>query len=504
MLRDLPARGWRLRRGETRFQGGLPSRAIRLPWAVRTIRIPKLEQFRPCQGTDVASDEAPLVHRKPAGKFSGGGPLPGATDIENQGSKNKLPRPLAERLDPWNEDSGQTLETLRPLVCRGARCRGTAAVPLEGSWRLCLSGGSSGALRDRPGLFRRRRLRGRPMRGDENWLACRRPPGGVRLSFLRRVEQADSRWVVSTQGAGQIADAGEGRSDSCSALRKPAAESQHRSAQFPDFRRRAADLSVGPAQGPGASDDAPADPASRVSDSNRDPRRFFAFGCDPVNPLASCGPVLPDVSVGGANAGADPTDPEPHTAEPRARFPDPGADGLESRRRLIDGVWVRRFALGVRGAQVENRQGEVPVLGSGRADSRRNRVDDFNLSCCYSVTYMRTGLGVDQNWVRSRGRAAGTGCDPEAGRRELGAIPMAGTGCDIGAGWQELGAISGPGGGNWVRYRGRLAETGCDIGAGWRELGAIPGPAGRNWVRYRGRAAGTGCDTRPPAAGCAG
>ena len=337
-LRVLAVRGWRLRGSQTRIQSGLPTRAIRLPWAVRTIRIPKLEQLGPCQGTDVALDEAPLVHREPAGEFRGGGPLPGAADIENQGSKNSLPRPLAERLDPWNEDAGQTLETLRPLVCRGARWRGTAAVHLEGSWRLGLSGSSSGALRDGPGLFRRRRLRGTPMTGDENWLACRRQSGGVRLPFLGRVEQADSRGVVSTQGAGQIADAGEGRGDSCSALLKPAAESQHRSAQLPDSRRRAADPSVGPAQGSGASYDAPADVASCVSDPNRDPRHFFAFGCDPVNPLASGGPVLPDQSVSRANAGAHPADPEPQTAEPRPRFPDPGADGIKARWRLVEGA----------------------------------------------------------------------------------------------------------------------------------------------------------------------
>ena len=356
------------------------------------------------------------MHGEPARELGGGGPFPPPTDLENEGTEAVPPGPWFEPLDPGNEDLGQTGKTVRRFG--GVACR------VRVSGRL-----DPGSRRRRQRLFvaglhgffsplRRARTMRPGVRGGGL-----RSPRSVGLRCHGRVEQAESGCAISAQDAGQTADAGEGRGNSRSALGQPAAESQHRSAQFPDFRRRAADLSVGPAQGPGASDDAPADPARCVSDPNRDPRRFFALDRDPVNPLASCGPVLPDVSVGRSNAGADPADPEPHAAEPRARFPDPGADGVEARWGLIERVWGRRFGLGVFGAQVENRQTEVTRLGGGGTDCRRNPVVEFKLSRCYRVSYARNVTSV---FLRSLGRwrcrRAGAWGDTRVGGFEPGAI----------------------------------------------------------------------------------
>ena len=525
----LPMRGWGLRRSASRIRGALPARAIRLPWTVRTIRIPKLKQFRPRHGTDVAFDEAPLVHRKPAGKFSGGCPFPGAADIENQGSEDKLPGPLAERFDSWDEDTGKTLEAFRPLVSRGAPHGGTAAVPLGGSWRLGSGGSSRSAFRERSSFSRRRGHHRRPLRSDRDGLVGRWWSGGVRLLLLGGIQQAEPGLPVPAECTGQTADAGEGRSDSRSALGQPAAEAPRRAAKFTDPRCHSADLSLGTAQGPGASDDASADFASCVSDPNNDPRRLFALGCDPANPLASRGPVLLDVPVGRANAAQDPADPEPDTAEPRARFPDPGADCVEARRGLVEGVSVRRLGGRLLGAQVENRQTEVPRLGSWGADSHRNRVGEVKLSRCYMVIYVcnirsgdRTGCDIEvggpklgaipesagASWVQSRGRLVEAGRNTGVGWRELGAIPrpagrswaqcgsrLARAGCDPGAGDRELGAIRESANANWVQSRSRLAEAGCDPGVGWPKLGAIGESADANWVQSRSRLAEAGRNT---------
>ena len=343
------------------------------------------------------------MHGEPARELGGGGPFPPPTDLENEGTEAVPPGPWFEPLDPGNEDLGQTGKAVRiwDFPSTGHRFGGSAC-RVRVSGRLDL-----GSRRRRQrlfvaglrGLFSPLR-RARTMRPAVRGVGLR-SPRFVGLRCHRRVQQAESGYASSAQAAGQTADAGEGRGDSCSALGQPAAESQHRSAQFPDFRRRAADLSVGPAQGPGASDNAPADLASCVSDPNRDPRRFFALDRDPVNPLASRWPVLSEVLVGRSEPVADPADPEPDAAEPRPPFPHPGADGVEARWGLIEGVWGRRFGLGVLGAQVENRQTEVTRLGGGGADCRRNPVVEFKLSRCDRVSYARNITSV---FLRSLGR----------------------------------------------------------------------------------------------------
>ena len=69
--------------------------------------------------------------------------------------------------------------------------------------------------------------------------------------------------------------------------------------------------------------------------------------------LAMRWPVLSEPPPGLRSFGADPRDPQPDAAKPGARLPEPGADGVESRRSLRVGDLVVRFGDGVSGTKVE-------------------------------------------------------------------------------------------------------------------------------------------------------
>ena len=197
-----------------------------------------------------------------------------------------------------------------------------------------------------------------------------------------------------------------------------------------------------------------------------------------MNPLAGRWPVLSEVLVGHPKARADPADPEPHTAEPRAWFPDPGADGLEARRRLIEGGWGCRFGLGVLGAQVENRQSEGTLSGGRGADCRRNLVCEFKLSRCYKISYgCNVGLSSELGAIRES-------ASPSLGRYESRRARAWG---DTGVGVFELGAIRESACSSLGRYGSRRVRAWGDMGVGVFELGAIRESASLSLGRYQGR-----------------
>ena len=228
--------------------------------------------------------------------------------------------PVPDRVRPAEEHLGEPLEASLAVRFGSRGCR--RLVPRFRLKRLrqrfrALPGGRFSECRT-CALFTER-----PGRGA--WLRRFRELSRGRLGLFPirsfgRIQQTEPGRALPPVGTHQSPQRGESRGYPASAFGHPPAETTHCPARLPDLRDRPTDLSVGPAKGPGSSDDPPAEIASGVSDPDCSPRHLLALGRDLANSLPGCRPVLPEISVGRRDSGQDPANPDPDAVEPRPRF----------------------------------------------------------------------------------------------------------------------------------------------------------------------------------------